>query len=262
MFACPSAYDAMRCLIAYCVIGSVVQQLLGGNVPMEAIVKPVRTAYNAPTGARLLEHINRDGRRPSPTMLAGSVAGAQLGLIFLLYGGARLAGRASPANARRGEPPTRWGLALDTRESEATAVRPPLGRHAWRQVMSFADWPELCHAGAACRSLCAEARADGLWIRLWEQCFETPCPAGEGSLEAGPLFLAELLRPRRCVTCGESFNHACEGADSNCRVHPGLIQQVHFYPVVWRFSCCGGCEASRGCRAMGQHSDLPRPDLD
>lgn len=246
------ARDAARWFVVVCFIGSVVQQVfIPGTAGKEVVLKPWCTGSMHPT-LQLLEH-RSDAKGMSAHVLLASVLVAQLGLLCLLCGGSRLAlawrGSSPPVPLPA---PARW-RAIGASGRPAAPGAASLGSGAWCSALGYADWQQLCAVGQACRMLCAEARADGHWARLWEQRFRTPCPA-QGSLEAGPCFLSELWKQRRCRTCGEVFRLAQSGPAAACRVHPGVCQQVHFYPASWRFSCCGTSSGSEGCQLVGSHA--------
>jgi hypothetical protein len=246
-----SSSDAVRCVIATCTLGIVMQQFLDSGHGLEVMIaRSYRSERSSSVGRRMIEH-RGPAAKPSTSVLAASVAGAPAALLLMLYGGSRLTSFCRQPR-EEASPVTKWTVGAEPPLLPVAKVA-AMSRNHWRVALSFADWRSLCHAGVACRALCAEARADGPWIQFWEQRFRAPCPVRAGTLEAGPLFLSELLRPRLCAACGERFTLA-SGADS-CRIHPGIPQQVHFYPAIWTQSCCGRSVDSTGCRPIGQHRD-------
>jgi len=237
-----------RALVAACVIGCLIQQMLGGQ-PLEDVLRTRRTSPSTHGNVQLLEQ-GFDVKEPSSLFLVSSVLGAELGLLLLLYGGSRLS--AACQSAANPPPPSsipmRWAQICDT-SGALTLSRP-----SWRLALSFAGWDQLRAVSMSCRGLCAEARNDLHWKKLWEHKFGSPCPIPVGGLEVGPHFLAELWRQRCCRVCGKSFRLAHDGKEAVCRMHPGVRRQVNFYPAEWQFSCCGNSGGSEGCQIVGTHA--------
>lgn len=245
---CPTTGTMARSLLIGGFFGSLLQRWFVGRAPLHEILykSPVNTA-SSHIDIHLLTYAGRSVAQPLLVQCL-AVLGAQCGLLLLLYSGSRVAAACRTERLVVAKTATRWA------EVQASELVEPFGRNPWSVVLDHADWQELCVIRACCRTLCVEARVGARWRALWLQHFGTECT--DGAEEIGLSFLMNIWELRQCARCGETFCFAhSSAASSGCRIHPGVCVQVHFYPSVWLFSCCGGLSGSEGCRRIGRHVD-------
>jgi len=225
-----------------------VQQLLGNRPRAEIILtQSSREAWQHVPTNNLLDYI--DGSKTNYPAMIASVTFAQLGLLLALYGGGKLAA-AWPRSESVKESVNSWQL-------PACVVRgASFDEPAWHIILGFAGWKELVACSVASRGLCIEAREATHWSRLYLHYFSLDVPPELSPSRIGPLFFQELCRVRLCRKCGKTYQlHSGSGLAPVCRVHPGVCQQVHFYPALWKFSCCGARPEAEGCRLVGTHTE-------